>query len=70
MKDLSTLEYLYVFRCCSASSETHSFRAVSAHPTIISTVHSLHPTGAYVPLLGGMVGWVTGAGRDMGSRGA
>lgn len=30
MKDLSTLEYLYVFRCCSASSETHSCFAVSA----------------------------------------
>ena len=29
MKDLSTLEYLYVFRCCSASSETHSCFAVS-----------------------------------------
>lgn len=30
MKDLSTLEYLYVFRCWSASSETHSCFAVSA----------------------------------------
>jgi hypothetical protein len=29
MKDLSTLEYLYVFRCWSASSETHSCFAVS-----------------------------------------
>jgi len=30
MKDLSTLEYLYVFKCWSASSETHSCFAVSA----------------------------------------
>jgi hypothetical protein len=37
MKDLSTLEYLYVLRCCSASSETHSCLAVSVHhPTMIS----------------------------------
>jgi hypothetical protein len=36
MKDLSTLEYLYVRRCCSASSEMHSCLAVSVQLIVVS----------------------------------
>lgn len=36
MKDLSTLEYLYVRRCCRASSETHSCFFVSADVSVVS----------------------------------